>query len=175
MVELKHTGGNYSVREEAQRYMAQMQFYMLTGRYQKCLFSVIRGTEEPEHVEVDASDEYQEHLLQSVVQFWQHVQSKSPPDDDWIAASSFRERTEEVTKVVPIDGMISADMSQSNSWVSYAAVYLDNEEAAKDFETAKKNLKNIMPDNAYEASGAGLTLKRAKNGSLRFSKEKNDE
>ena len=175
MIELKHTGGNYSVLEEAQRYMAQIQFYMLVGRYQKCIFSVIRGTEEPVHVEVDANDEYQEMLMQSVAQFWQHVAQRNPPDDDWIAASGFHERVEEVTKIVPIDGMISVDMSQSNSWVANAALYLTNEQAAKDFEAAKRDLKNLIPDNAYEAAGAGITLKRSKNGSLRFSKEKNDE
>jgi len=171
MVELKHTGGHKSVREEALNYMPQVQFYMLVGDFKKCTFSVIGGNQEPEHCTIEPNQPYANMLMDTITTFWDHCVNRVPPTEDWVA-STFRAETEEAAKIVPIDGMVSVDMSKSNSWVDHAGIYLANEEASKNFDQAKKELKELMPDNAYEATGGGIILKRSKNGSLRFSKEK---
>lgn len=170
-VELKHTGGNYSILEEAHRYMPQVQFYLMAGDFDRCVFSVIRGTEEPEHVIIEPAEDYRSNMMKRVHQFWGHVESQIPPIDtsDWSAED---DKLEKAARIVPIDGMISKDMTTSNSWMNDAGVYLANEEAAKNFEASKAALKELMPADAYEAFGGGIIMKRAKNGSLRITKEK---
>jgi len=49
-----------------------------------------------------------------------------------------------------------------------AASYLRTREAHGEHETAKADLKKLMPDDAKEATGHGIKAKRSKSGAISF-------
>ena len=60
------------------------------------------------------------------------------------------------------------DMNASNSWAEFAAVYRRTKVAAVEHETAKAELKKLVPEDAREATGHGLRAKRSKSGVISF-------
>jgi hypothetical protein len=60
------------------------------------------------------------------------------------------------------------DMSASNSWAEFAAVFRTTRDAFLDHERAKTELKALMPEDAKEAFGHGVRAKRLKSGAIRF-------
>lgn len=173
LLEMKHTGGNEDIRQLAYRYMPQMQLYMWVHRFDTTLFSVIMGNREPDVVEIEADEDYTKTMLASIGSFWSLVIKDKEPEE-WgkeEADAAAADHKKAVIKV-PIDGMIEVDMAESNAWMNAAGIYLANEEAAKNFEQSKVDLKELMPDNAAKAVGGGLVMKRAKNNALRITKEK---
>ena len=48
------------------------------------------------------------------------------------------------------------DMSSSNSWAEFAALFRDTRQAFLDHERAKSELKALMPEDAKEAIGHGV-------------------
>lgn len=59
-------------------------------------------------------------------------------------------------------------MSTSNQWADLAATYLRTREAHGEHETAKADLKKLMPEDAKEATGHGIKAKRSKSGAISF-------
>ena len=59
-------------------------------------------------------------------------------------------------------------MSASNAWAEFAAVYCRTREAFVEHETAKSELKQLMPEDAKEAFGHGVRAKRSKSGAVSF-------
>lgn len=59
-------------------------------------------------------------------------------------------------------------MSTSNQWAELAATYLRTRDAHGEHETAKADLKKLMPDDAREAIGHGIRAKRSKSGAISF-------
>jgi len=70
----------------------------------------------------------------------------------------------------PVDRKV--DMTGNNVWASAAAEFLKNQAAAKLFETAKAELKEMVPVDAVEAFGHGIAIKRSKTGSLTIKESK---
>jgi hypothetical protein len=60
------------------------------------------------------------------------------------------------------------DMSASNSWAEFAALFRDTRQAFFDHERAKAELKSLMPEDAKEAIGHGVRAKRSKSGAVSF-------
>jgi hypothetical protein len=60
------------------------------------------------------------------------------------------------------------DMSASNSWAEFAAVFRRTRPAYQEHEGAKADLKKLVPEDAKEASGHGLRAKRSKSGAVSF-------
>jgi hypothetical protein len=60
------------------------------------------------------------------------------------------------------------DMSTSNSWAEFAAVYRNTRDAFLQHENAKTELKAIVPEDAREAKGHGVRAKRSKSGAISF-------
>ena len=60
------------------------------------------------------------------------------------------------------------DMSASNSWAEFAALFRNTREAHLDHERAKTELKALMPEDAKEAIGHGVRGKRSKSGAISF-------
>jgi hypothetical protein len=67
-----------------------------------------------------------------------------------------------------IDAIRIVDMSSSNSWAEFAALFLTTREAFLDHERAKSELKALMPEDAREAIGHGVRAKRSKSGAVSF-------
>jgi hypothetical protein len=60
------------------------------------------------------------------------------------------------------------DMSGSNSWAEFAGIFCRTRSAFLEHETAKAELKNLMPEDAKEAIGHGVRAKRSKSGAVSF-------
>jgi hypothetical protein len=60
------------------------------------------------------------------------------------------------------------DMSGSNSWAELTAIFRRTKPAYQEHETAKADLKKLVPEDAKEAAGHGLRAKRSKSGAISF-------
>jgi hypothetical protein len=60
------------------------------------------------------------------------------------------------------------DMSGSNSWANFAAVFRLTRSGFLEHEKAKAELKALMPDDAKEAVGHGIRARRSKAGAISF-------
>ena len=96
-------------------------------------------------------------LVSAEKKFWRCVQSGEPPH--LINAEPPRPRIEAIRIV---------DMSSSNSWAEFAALFRNTREAFLDHERAKSELKALMPEDAKEAIGHGVRAKRSKSGAVSF-------
>jgi hypothetical protein len=59
-------------------------------------------------------------------------------------------------------------MSSLNSWAEFAGVFRQTREAFLQHESAKAELKALMPEDVKEAIGHGLRAKRSRSGAIRF-------
>jgi hypothetical protein len=59
-------------------------------------------------------------------------------------------------------------MSTSNAWAEFSSVFRRTRQAYLEHETAKAELKGLMPDDAKEAIGHGIRAKRSKAGAVSF-------
>src|SRR5262249_13804747 len=89
--------------------------------------------------------------------FWRCVQSGETPH--LINAEPSRPRIEAIRVV---------DMSASNSWAEFAALFRNTRQAFLDHERAKSELKALMPEDASEAIGHGVRGKGPKSGRVSF-------
>jgi hypothetical protein len=60
------------------------------------------------------------------------------------------------------------DMSSFNSWAEFAGNFRQTRTAFLKHETAKAELKGLMPEDAKEAIGHGVRAKRSKSGVITF-------
>ena len=67
-----------------------------------------------------------------------------------------------------IEAVRTVDMSSSNSWAEFAAVYCRTGSAHLEHESSKGELKALMPEDAKEAFGHGVRAKRSKSGAVSF-------
>jgi predicted phage-related endonuclease len=165
--EVKHSNGFANTREKAAYYMPQLQHTMAVTEADKIIFSVIAGNNDPDPVVVDRNQLYIDQLIDLENSFWWHVTEDSAPEVD--PASVAREALGGTANKIRIDGLIPYDMEGNNEWASLAVDYGDNEEAAATFNKAKAAIKKLVPNDASQCTGHGLTVKRDKRGALRFS------
>jgi predicted phage-related endonuclease len=149
----------WSFTEEAaaEKHMAQLQHNMWVVNARSAVLSVITGGGKWVEIKIHADPLYQHLLLTAEKKFWRCVQTGERPLLFGIEAP--RPRLEAV-KVV--------DMSASNLWAELAATYLRTRAAHQDHETAKAELKKLVPDDAKEAVGHGIKAKRSKAGAISF-------
>ena len=67
-----------------------------------------------------------------------------------------------------IEAIRIVDMSSSNSWAEFAALFRNTRSAFFDHERAKSELKGLIPDDVKEAIGHGVRAKRSKSGAVSF-------
>jgi len=67
-----------------------------------------------------------------------------------------------------IEAIRIVDMSSSNSWAEFAALFRNTRSAFLDHERAKSELKALMPEDAREAIGHGVKAKRSRSGAVSF-------
>ena len=141
----------------AEKHMAQLQHNMWVVAARSSILSIITGGGKWVEIKVHADPLYQHLLLTAEKKFWRCVQSGEPPR--LFNIETPRPRLEAV-KVV--------DMSTSNQWADLAATYLRTREAHGEHETAKTDLKKLMPEDAREATGHGIKAKRSKSNAISF-------
>lgn len=141
----------------AEKHMAQLQHNMWVIAARSGVLSIVTGGGKWVEIKIYADPLYQHLLLTAEKKFWRCVQSGEPPI--LFNIETPRPRLEAV-KVV--------DMSTSNQWADLAAAYLRTRDAHGEHETAKADLKKLMPEDAKEATGHGIKAKRSKSGAISF-------
>src|SRR5258708_16584259 len=119
--------------------------------------SIITGGGKWVEISIPMDPLYLSVLVSAEKKFWRCVQSGEPPH--LINAEPPRARIEAVRIV---------DMSPSNSWAEFAALFRSTRTAFLDHERAKSELKALIPEDAKEAIGHGARAKRSKSGALSF-------
>jgi predicted phage-related endonuclease len=148
---------SFSEEAAAEKYMAQLQHNMWVTYLRSSVLSIITGGGKWVEIAIPMDPLYLSVLVSAEKKFWRCVQSGEPPH--LINAEPPRPRIEALRVV---------DMSTSNSWAEFAALFCNTREAFLDHERAKSELKGLMPEDAKEAIGHGVRAKRSKSGAVSF-------
>jgi len=148
---------SFSEEAAAEKYIAQLQHYMWVTNARVAALSVITGGAKWVEIKISGDPLYQHLLLTAERKFWRCVENGEPPR--LFGVEPPRPRIEAIRIV---------DMSASNSWAEFAALFRNTREAFLDHERAKSELKGLMPEDAKEAVGHGVRAKRSKSGAVSF-------
>src|SRR5215471_17997067 len=149
----------WSFSEEAavEKHMAQLQHNMWVTHLRSAVLSIITGGGKWVEIAIPMDPLYLSVLVSAEKKFWRCVQSGETPH--LINAEPPRPRIEAIRIV---------DMSSSNSWAEFAALYRNTRGAFLEHERAKGELKGLMPEDAKEVIGHGVRAKRSKSGAISF-------
>jgi len=148
---------SFSEEAAAEKYMGQLQHNMWVTHLRTAVLSIITGGGKWVEITIPMDPLYLSVLVSAEKKFWRCVQSGETPH--LINAEPPRPRIEAVRIV---------DMSSSNSWAEFAALFRNTRSAFLDHERAKSELKALMPEDAREAIGHGVKAKRSKSGAVSF-------
>jgi predicted phage-related endonuclease len=147
----------FSEEAAVEKHMAQLQHNMWVANARSAVLSIITGGGKWVEITVPADPLYQHLLLTAERKFWRCVMSGEAPR--LFGVEPPRPRLEAVRIV---------DMSGSNSWAELTAIFRRTKPAHQEHETAKADLKKLVPEDAKEAAGHGLRAKRSKSGAISF-------
>src|SRR5262245_66236480 len=148
---------SFSDGAAAEKYMPQLQHNMWVTHLRSAVLSIITGGGKWVEITIPMDPLYLSVLVSAEKKFWRCVQSGETPH--LINAEPPRPRIE-ATRIV--------DMSSSNSWAEFAALFRNTRGAFLDHERAKSELKALMPEDAKEAIGHGVRAKRSRSGAVSF-------
>jgi predicted phage-related endonuclease len=148
---------SFSEAAAAEKYMAQLQHNMWVTHLRSSVLSIITGGGKWVEIAIPMDPLYLSVLVAAEKKFWRCVQSGETPH--LIHVQPPRPRIEAVRIV---------DMSSSNSWAEFAALFRNTRGASLDHERAKSELKALMPEDAKEAIGHGVRGRRSKSGAVSF-------
>jgi predicted phage-related endonuclease len=148
---------SFSEEAAAEKYMAQVQHNMWVTHLRTSVLSIITGGGKWVEITIPMDPLYLSVLVSAEKKFWRCVQSGETPH--LINAEPPRPR---------IDAIRIVDMSSSNSWAEFAALFRNTRSAFLDHERAKSELKALMPEDAREAIGHGVKARRSRSGAVSF-------
>jgi predicted phage-related endonuclease len=148
---------SFSEEAAAEKYLAQLQHNMWVTNLRSSVLSIITGGGKWIEITIPMDPLYLTVLVSAEKKFWRCVQSGETPH--LINAEPPRPRIEAIRIV---------DMSSSNSWAEFAALFRSTRSAFLDHERAKSELKALMPEDAKEAIGHGVKAKRSRSGAVSF-------
>lgn len=152
---------NFSVDKAIEKYFPQLQHNMMVTGMPSSYLSILTGAAQWYRVEIEADIFYQVELLNAEKDFWRCVETGETPGNPQV--------------VVPlVDRIKVVDMSESNEWASLAHEIKRTLTASKNHDKAKKGLKELMPKDAAQASGKGVTLKLSKDGKVLIDIDKDE-
>jgi predicted phage-related endonuclease len=148
---------SFSEEGAAEKYMPQLQHNMWVTDSKTAFLSVITGGGKWVEIPISADPLYQHLLLTAERKFWRCVESGDPP------------RVFDIEPPRPrIEAVRIVDMSSSNSWAEFAALYRNTRVAYIGHEKAKAELKSLLPEDAKEAFGHGVRARRSRSGAVSF-------
>lgn len=147
----------FSEAAAAQKHMAQLQHNMWVVASRSAVLSIITGGGKWVEITVPADPLYQHLLIIAERKFWRCVETGEPPS--LFGVEPPRPRVEAVRVV---------DMSASNSWAEFGRAFCRTREAHLEHEAAKAELKQLVPEDAKEATGHGVRARRSKSGAISF-------
>jgi hypothetical protein len=130
---------------------------MWVTNVREAVLSIITGGGKWVEIKLSADPVYQHLLLTAEKKFWRCVQSGEPPRLFGIEPPR-----------VGIEAVRIVDMSSSNVWAEFCAVFRRTRHAYVEHERAKSELKALMPQDAREAIGHGVRARRSKSGAVSF-------
>src|SRR5262245_925545 len=148
---------SFSEEAAAEKYMPQLQHNMWVTHLRSAVLSIITGGGKWVEIAIPMDPLYLSVLVSAEKKFWRCVQSGETPH--LINVEPPRPRIEAVRIV---------DISASNSWAEFAALFRSTRTAFLDHERAKSELKALMPEDAREVIGHGVRAKRSKSGAVSF-------
>jgi predicted phage-related endonuclease len=147
----------FSEEAAAEKHMAQLQHNMWVVAARSAVLSVITGGGKWVQITTHADPLYQHLIVTAERKFWRCVESGEPPRLFGVDPPKPR-----------IEAVRTVDMSASNSWGEFAAVFRTTRRAFLEHERSKAELKALMPEDAKEAVGHGVRAKRSKSGAVSF-------
>ncbi len=141
----------------AEKHMAQLQHNMWVANARVAVLSIITGGGKWMQATVRADPLYQHLLLTAEKKFWRCVMSGETPRLFGVEPPRPR-----------MEALRSVDMSAANSWAEFSAAYRRTRQAHLEHETAKGELKKLVPEDAREAFGHGVKAKRSKSRAISF-------
>jgi len=168
IVEAKHTNAYNTLDKVIEYYMPQVQLYIELAGAEGAYLSVIFGNNKWESAYVSRNKEYFNSMWAVVSDFWGYVLRDEEPigNDQPIQLSIDK---------VSVDNMVKRNATSDNQFVDAAITYIENEAAAKTFESAKKQIKDMVGDNEREVYCDQLTAKRDKRGAIRITRRTTNE
>jgi predicted phage-related endonuclease len=148
---------SFSEEAAAAKHMAQVQHNMWVTNAKLEALSIITGGGKWVEITLSADPLYQHLLITAERKFWRCVETGDPPRLFGIDP--------------PRPGIAAArvvDMSASNSWADFAAIFCLTRQASLEHEKSKAELKGLIPKDAKEAFGHGVRAKRSKSGAVTF-------
>ena len=148
---------SFSEEAAAEKYMPQLQHNMWVVAARTAVLSVITGGGKWVEILAHADPLYQHLIVTAERKFWRCVESGEQPR--LFGVEPPKPRLEAVRIV---------DMTSSNAWAEFAAVFTRTRQAHLQHEQAKAELKTLVPEDAKEAVGHGVRAKRSKTGAVSF-------
>jgi predicted phage-related endonuclease len=148
---------SFSEEAAAEKYMPQLQHNMWVAAARSAVLSVITGGGKWVEIVAHADPLYQHLIVTAERKFWRCVESGEQPR--LFGVEPPKPRLEAVRII---------DMTSSNAWAEFAAVFTRTRQAHLEHEQAKAELKGLMPEDAKEVIGHGLRAKRSKSGAVSF-------
>ena len=147
----------WSLSEEwaAEKYMPQLQHNMWVVAARSAVLSVITGGGKWVEITTHADPLYQHLILTAERKFWRCVENGEPPRLFGVEPPKPR-----------IEAVRVVDMTASNAWAEFAAMFARTRAAHAEHERAKVELKGLMPEDAKEATGHGIRARRSKSGAV---------
>jgi len=161
VIDAKHTGARapwWDEQKVAEYYFPQAQHNMIACGIQHFWLSVIFGNEGPVAIEIPYDEAWCRQYVGLCVTFWDHVGRKDPPIDGQVSLA---------VPEIALDDMRELDMTETNmaaQWEEYAEMWLDTKVHHTNHESAKKELKELIPEDVKKAFGHGVTSTRTKKG-----------
>ena len=148
---------SFSEEAAAEKHMAQLQHNMWVVGARASVLSIITGGGKWVELAINADPLYQHLLITAERKFWHSIQDGQPP------------RVFGIELPKPNLGAVRVvDMTASNVWADQAAIFRRTRDAYVEHDSAKSELKSLMPADAKEAMGHGLRAKRSKSGAVSF-------
>ena len=148
---------SFSEEGAAQKYTPQLQHNMFVVAARKAVLSVISGGGKWVEIKVHADPLYQHLLVTAERKFWRCVESGEPPTLFGVEPPKPR-----------IEAVRIVDMTSSNAWGEFAAVFSRTRAAHLEHEQAKAELRSLVPADAQQAIGHGVRARRSKSGAVSF-------
>ena len=122
------------------------------------LLSFIKAGDQPTLHEIKIDREFQEKLINVAKWFMGCIEMDIEPTDIPVAETP-----------IPIEDKVPVDMQADPKWKAFAEQWIQTLGANEIFKGAEANIKKLVPKNASEAFGHGISVKVAKNNSKRIS------
>jgi predicted phage-related endonuclease len=146
---------SFSEEVASEKYAPQLQHNMWVVNARSAVLSVITGGGKWVEIKTQADPLYQHLIITAEKKFWRCVESGKRPDLFGIDPPKPR-----------IEAVRIVDMTSSNAWAEFAAIFSRTRDAHQEHERAKAELKSLLPDDAQQAFGHGIRARRSKSGAV---------